>query len=510
MARAVAARIYGDDYQAIVFWRAASKMLLKEDSIEAVEIESNDVKSLDDVVVHHAAGWCDDSGRPVLTEYFQVKFHVDYRGSLSAEALIDPAFINASKVSFLQRAQSAWRKFGREGIRIVLYNTWCIDATDGLGDLVNGVDGRIQTEKWRGVTDRTKLGKIRAKWCKHLSCGEEELDAFLSSVRIVQGSTLAYARDDLKHKLKLAGLKTFANESVLDRYAAIARSFIVSGTSRISRDRLVRVCKATGVWDGGPVKRSAGRKLAIRSYKKGTSGFETWGDARLDLLDQFNGRIPKPGVDWTDDIASRAVEFVDKNLTPGTSVMIWLPAHYTIAALVGYIFDARSGVNVTLKQTGVYGWSDWMMPLPSGQCSKDSCLCKCDVEIDDQGNDLAVAISVTHEIAEDVEAYISDSGISVLALRSLSLGCCGSASVSGPESAAHLIDDIVCLIRRFRTERKCRGKIHLFYSAPSSMVFMLGQRLRGLGAIQLYEHDFESGLGTSYTPSISLPMKKGK
>lgn len=76
-----------------------------------------------------------------------------------------------------------------------MYNTWCIDATDGLGDLVNGVDGRIQTEKWCGVTDRTKLGKIRAKWCKHLSCGEEELDAFLSSVRIVQGSTLAYARD---------------------------------------------------------------------------------------------------------------------------------------------------------------------------------------------------------------------------------------------------------------------------------------------------------------------------
>ena len=110
MARAVAARIYGDDYQAIVFWRAACKMLLKEDSVEAVEIESNDVKSLDDVVVHHAAGWCDDSGRPVLTEYFQVKFHVDHRGSLSAEALIDPAFINASKVSFLQRAQSRFDK----------------------------------------------------------------------------------------------------------------------------------------------------------------------------------------------------------------------------------------------------------------------------------------------------------------------------------------------------------------------------------------------------------------
>ena len=53
MAKAVAARIFGDDYQALVFWLEACKMLIGEDDIEHVEIESDDVKSLDDVVVHY-------------------------------------------------------------------------------------------------------------------------------------------------------------------------------------------------------------------------------------------------------------------------------------------------------------------------------------------------------------------------------------------------------------------------------------------------------------------------
>lgn len=37
MANAVAARIFGDDYQALVFWLEACKMLIGEDDIEYVD-----------------------------------------------------------------------------------------------------------------------------------------------------------------------------------------------------------------------------------------------------------------------------------------------------------------------------------------------------------------------------------------------------------------------------------------------------------------------------------------
>lgn len=133
MAKAVAARIFGDDYQALVFWLEACKMLIGEDDIEHVEIESDDVKSLDDVVVHYHDGHRGVDGRLIRKAFYQVKYHVDYRDSLSAGALTDPSFINASSVSFLKRAKTAWDDHKEMGLAIILYNTWGVASTDVLG-----------------------------------------------------------------------------------------------------------------------------------------------------------------------------------------------------------------------------------------------------------------------------------------------------------------------------------------------------------------------------------------
>ena len=71
------------------------------------------------------------------------------------------------------------------------------------------------------------------------------------------------------------------------------------------------------------------------------------------------------------------------------------------------------------------------------------------------------------------------------------------------------MDEIVCSVRNLRQTFKCRGVTHVFYAMPAFMVFMLGQRIVSMGAVQLYEHDFDSGLGTAYSPSLAFPLKKG-
>ena len=50
MARAVSARMKGDDYQALVFWKYAVKMLRDDSEIAKIEFENGEVKSFDDIV----------------------------------------------------------------------------------------------------------------------------------------------------------------------------------------------------------------------------------------------------------------------------------------------------------------------------------------------------------------------------------------------------------------------------------------------------------------------------
>lgn len=510
MAKAVAARIFGDDYQALVFWLEACKMLIGEDDIECVEIESNDVKSLDDVVVHYHDGHRGSSGRIIRKAFYQVKYHVDYRNSLSASALVDPGFINASSVSFLKRAKKAWDDYRLTGLIIVLYNTWGIDSTDVLGELISSEDGHFEVEKMMTAKPRSKIGKLRDSWAKHLECDAEELEDFLGSIRIVQGGTLSEVRAALNDRLARAGLKTMLHSNPLSPYADLARALIKSERTRLNRDQLIECCKESKLWDGGPWRKITGKALAIRSRERGTGGFDSWGDARLDLLPYFKERALCSGLDWSDDVGKRIVQFLARNARIGDSVTLWLPAHYTVFALAGYALDARSGVAVTVRQLGTYGVQEWAIPLPEdNKCGASVCLRHNDIKLSAVGTDLAVAIGVSQEISGDVEEYLKGNVPSVRVLRTIELEHCGSCSIQGPGTAASIVDEIVCSVRSLRQEYKCRGVTHIFYAMPAFMVFMIGQRIVSMGAVQLYEHDFDSGLGAAYSPSLTFPLKKG-
>ena len=51
MAKAVAARRFGDEYQQLVFWKYALRMLSGNYEIENIKYEDESVKSFDDVVI---------------------------------------------------------------------------------------------------------------------------------------------------------------------------------------------------------------------------------------------------------------------------------------------------------------------------------------------------------------------------------------------------------------------------------------------------------------------------
>jgi len=105
----VGARTEGDVFQGLFFWRQAADLLRPTSRVERVVLEHDAADGVDDVAVFYRKPGINAGGWMVSADYFQLKYHVDNRDSYSADALIDPAFINA-KSSLLQRFHSAYTK----------------------------------------------------------------------------------------------------------------------------------------------------------------------------------------------------------------------------------------------------------------------------------------------------------------------------------------------------------------------------------------------------------------
>ncbi len=53
-------------------------------------------------------------------------------------------------------------------------------------------------------------------------------------------------------------------------------------------------------------------------------------------------------------------------------------------------------------------------------------------------------------------------------------------------------------------------RIHLFMAVPGAFSFFLGQRAVAIGPVTLYEYDYDGSNGSSYEPSLSLPLPSAR
>ena len=142
--------------------------------------------------------------------------------------------------------------------------------------------------------------------------------------------------------------------------------------------------------------------------------------------------------------------------------------------------------------------------LTSRAGSKDSNWSSTRTNLSDGGADVAIAVSVTRDVADDVRAYIPkcSPAVGCLVEARPTVGV-GVQSVTGADHAIALADKLADLIRSIRP--RDGGTAHLFIAAPNAVMFFLGQHRAALGKIQLYEFDFEGKRGGSYSPSLRLP-----
>jgi hypothetical protein len=509
MANGVRARILGDDYQALVFWIQVCRMLQGTDHIVAVEIESADLKSLDDIVVRYEAPQSDKVCSFVF-DCYQVKYHVDYQGAITAEALIDPLFINAKKSSFLQRAHQIWKRYRQEGCRIIFYSAWSIDSHDILSSVVSTCDKRLYLKKffeskWKRKND---YRAVLQKWMLHLGISDQkEMSDFLTYLRIEPGLQLETLEDILNDKLLLAGLKPILNGK-FNSYLEAARCFIKDNKIRLNKEEIISVCKQNDLWNGQPLISPRRKKIGIKAVCTDTPGMKKWADAVCDLTKHFEGRELLGDCNWFEGIAGPIYSFLSKELSLGDDCELWIAAHTTIAILCGYVLNVHSGTSVSLVQNGNAGRQIWPIPSFIPKLHPSSCTSQITELEHTVSRDLAVAVSITNDVYEDVCLYMQQNPVAgrLLHLRHQS---CGPCAIADAAAAIECAETIMREVKHCKMEYNPSAQLHFFISAPNAFSFVLGQRIRGLGLIHLYEFDNERCRSGTYKPSLQLPLKKG-
>ena len=247
MARAVVARIQGDEYQARWFWIQVCRLFEDRTKVIRVVYERENIKSFDDVVIFYTNGMIDHYDcSPLSMDCFQVKFHVTAAGDITWKGIMDPAFINASSVSILQRLKNAQEQYAPNGLgcRFHLYTPWHVRSNDPLAEVLSLTDGRIIWSKLADGGPRSKMGRMRAAWRDHLEITtDDELQIILRPLRIIFGDTLERLRETLNDKLRIAGLLPVDDGSLIHPYDELTRKLLQASKAEVTCADIEAICK---------------------------------------------------------------------------------------------------------------------------------------------------------------------------------------------------------------------------------------------------------------------------
>lgn len=508
MAQAPAARDAGTEYQAWVFWDEACRLFASHAKVAQVGYEHGDKRAFDDVTVSYSTSVPDNMGGYVTADYRQVKFNVDHTKVLTTGSLTDPDAINASSISLLKRLADAKVKVDQAGVkaRFIFEATRPIAHDDPLAELVDKMHGgALRLEKLFTGGERSAMGKVRADWAGHLKLSDEnELREILRPLRIVEAPPeLQTRRRQVIDKLALHGFEVPGDDKTDSVYDVLIQKWSrEGGLSSFTKESLEKLTKNEGLWRG--VRwRTDRTDIGIRSFTRGSELLDDNTVALLPLESQFDGRRLRADKRWEVDIVPSVRDFIAANTKRGGAYTVHLASHASIAFLAGYQIDPKRGVDAAVSQPSRSGLSLWEVTslpetLPPLNVSERPI---------GTGPSVAAAISITHSIVNDVETYVKRASLGVDRILEIRVPLPAGHAVRDGAHANALAALIVNALKEKRSaQERAAQPLHLFYAGPNGLYFFVGQQSRGLGTIQLYEHDFERA-ADDYEPSITLtPM----
>jgi hypothetical protein len=498
----------GDDYQARFFWLQACRLFQPHSKVIRVGYELDDVRFFDDVAAFYSEPLTDERGDLVRADYYQIKYHVDQVGAFTWKSLMDPKFVKAksSLLQGLQVTQSQLAPEG-EGCRFYIVTPWQVHPDDELARLISNQGGELRLQVlFDGKTGRSAMGKIRAAWRQHLELVDDtDLRRVLRPLRIKSNAdNLHEVQERLNDRLAAVGLLPVGAQSRTSPYDDLIKKMRATGQSQFTRDELRQTCEREGLWCGSQIPIERVVQVGVRSFIRWTEYMEDETDHMLCLVRHFDNRSIRDPRLWQKTVFPELGHFLSDNMRGSSCYHLYLDAHASIAFAAGYCLHAKSGVKVTPVQKTQWGRVAWQ-PKCAERDGYLATWAQVDIERDSEGNDVAIALSATHDVLEDVRVYIDRSVPEVRRIVSLAVLPEPSTTVVRDGTHALALAQEVASIMRKRTAHERMGRLHIFAAAPNAVMFFLGQLARSFGRCVLYEYDFEGNAPGAYEASLVFP-----
>lgn len=502
MAQAIIPREIGDEYQKLVFWQYALKMLLGTSEIDKVGYECDEIKTFDDVVVYYANPQ-KYRKKTISKEYIQVKFHVRNNDSFTFDNLIDPKFINATKYSLLDKVVMAYRKMGDDftNCKFTIYSVWEINQSDTLFGMISHIDKGIDIDKlFDGTGDTSRTGKIRKKLRESLGVTEEELKIVLGQVCIRSGQdSYEDMVRSLNNDLKSLGLKLISGSQYQNHYTDLIGKLFHAGYMEYDNNFIIEQLLNEGLYND----EKEITHFVISSYKRHTENLECETDSMLKLDNYVSGKFLKDNFSW-EDLYPIINKYINSICVGDRTFYCQLETNFTIAFMAGRILDIKAGKDIVPVQRTDNGIKIWRPEEKDINEYAEAGIS--DIDLDDSSKDVAVVIEFTREILNDVKEYIVNSKLNIGRIITIRTDNIGSKSVKDGTHALILANQIKNEIDKRKSEEKL-ARLHLFVSCPISIVFLLGRYSFSFGKVQMYDYDMlKIGTGTYY-PTVMFPIK---
>lgn len=505
MSNAVIPRMQGDDYQAYYFWHEACRLFMPSTKVERVTYEG-DLKSFDDVIVQYSEKIQVSKDSYTTKDYLQIKFHVACDGDITCAGLMDPKFINAEKISILQRLHQAQKTFAPDGngCRFYLVAPWAVKSDDLLGTLLMNYENEINLEKLFDGKTKSHMAKMRESMKTHLGItSDDELRNILKPLRIYDKSlSLKRFENDLSMRLESIGLKPIENGSDVNPYIHLIQSQLAKGNNEFTKKDIYELCKREKLWTGNPVYQvGSDSSIGIRSFHRRAEHMEEETNSMICFLEYFDDRKIKDASYWSEKIYPALDNFMLNSVKTGQSYQLHLDAHYSIGFAAGYLLDSKVGASVAPFQRTPWGKCLWRPDYKHhGEGYEPWNIEKIDINKD--ANDVALVLNVTRGIYEEVLEYVKDK-LPVGRIINCTIGKIPTASIVKDGTHAWLLSTELAAIIKTRTLRERKAHLHIFASGPASLLFFLGQLAQDFGKCTIYEYGFKGNM--EYTPGLTLP-----
>jgi len=479
VANQVAARLHGDDYQHLTSWLHALELMRPRCKVRLVTIEDEKAGSADDVTVLHEPG----TSKP--DRFYQIKFHQTQGGAYSTASLVST---EGKGTSILQKLFATWQKLkqqrGEEPFQIRFVSNWSWDSNDKAGMAFSGRDNSV-TDGFLSAGSRSDLGGIRQQWETHLGTKPEEFSSFVRTLHFDLGAACFDERVE-RVRDQMDNLSLQSDDAGLKIAVGIVREWIQRGVQEVTLDSLRKAIE-----DHGLAAPDANPCVTVMLTTVKHKRIDILPDYTLDWREHFDGpdyekgHALKPGESWERDLLPE-LRAVEASIAEETSCRLIRSRGYARLSAwfaFGRTFSENAGYVIECDQQGQLWRSD---AGPSTDFRLSSTKGNGDL-VPVGPSSIAVGISITRDIEEDVRTYMQESqfgGQLVLLTPNRPLGKECLRSSQDAVAMAHQAKEKI----RALTSNPGVKTVLLFYAGPLSGACFMGHSFNAMGApVQVME-----------------------